>query len=302
MVAVALVALYLVWGSTYLAMRFAVEGLPPLGMGGVRFVLAGSVLLAIVRWRGLALPTKKQWALSVPLGALFFLCGNGLVVIAEKTIDSSIAAVVCATTPLVAGAIGGMMGERPSRAEVIGTALGLSGVAVLAFGSPLATSGARGLFVLFAPVGWAIGSMLSRRAGATGLGCAASQMISGGVWMLLASALAGEHVPAELSFRSAFAWSYLVLFGSLVGFSAYVFLLGRTRPAVAMSYAYVNPIVAVLLGALLGGEHIGPATILATALIAAGVMCAVMLRARVLRVDEASCSRSTSGPATSLRT
>jgi drug/metabolite transporter (DMT)-like permease len=280
MVAVALVALYLVWGSTYLAMRFAVEGLPPLGMGGVRFVLAGTVLLAIVRWKGGAMPTRKQWALSVPLGALFFLCGNGLVVLAEKTIDSSIAAVVCATTPLIAGAVGGMMGERPSRAEVIGTVLGLSGVALLAFGSPLATSGPRGLFVLLAPVGWAIGSMLSRRAGATGLGCAASQMISGGAWMLLASFLAGEHVPETISFRAAFAWTYLVMFGSLVGFSAYVFLLGRTRPAVAMSYAYVNPIVAVLLGALLGGEHIGPATIMATALIAAGVMSAVMLRAR----------------------
>jgi drug/metabolite transporter (DMT)-like permease len=302
MVALALAALYLVWGSTYLAMRFAVEGLPPLGMGGVRFVLAGSVLLAIVRFKNGALPTRRQWALAVPLGALFFLCGNGLVVLAEKTIDSSIAAVVCATTPLIAGAIGGVMGERPSRAEIVGTVLGLSGVALLAFGSPLATSGARGLFVLLAPVGWALGSMLARKTGATGLGSAAAQMISGGVWMLLASTLAGERLPESVSLRSAFAWSYLVMFGSLVGFSAYVYLLGRTRPAVAMSYAYVNPIVAVLLGALLGGERIGPATLAATVLIAAGVMCAVMLRARELRVDAAECSTSTSRPATSART
>jgi drug/metabolite transporter (DMT)-like permease len=144
--------------------------------------------------------------------------------------------------------------------------------------------------------------MIARRTGTTGLGCAGAQMICGGGWMLLASVLAGEHVPHEVSLRSAFAWTYLVTFGSLVGFSAYLYLLGRTRPAVAMSYAYVNPIVAVLLGALLGGEHIGSATIVATVLIAAGVMCAVMLRARALRVDEAACSKSTSRHATSIRT
>jgi drug/metabolite transporter (DMT)-like permease len=280
MVALALVALYLVWGSTYLAMRVAIEGLPPLGMAGVRYMLAGAILLAVLRLRGSASPTKRQWLLSLPLGALFFLCGNGFVVLAEKTIDSSNAAVVCATTTLIAAGIGGFMGERPSRAEMIGTLLGLSGVMLLALGSPLATSGARGLLVLLAPIGWASGSMLARKTGATGFGSAAAQMIAGGAWMLLASIIAGERLPETISFRSAFAWTYLVTFGSLVGFSAYVYLLGRVRPAVAMSYAYANPIVAVVLGALIGGEHIGPSTLMATALIAAGVMSAVMLRAR----------------------
>jgi drug/metabolite transporter (DMT)-like permease len=280
MVALALGALYLVWGSNYLAMRVAIEGLPPLGMAGVRYGLAGVILLAVLRLRGSKLPDKRQWLLALPLGALFFLGGNGLVAIAEKTIDSSIAAVVCATMPLVAGGIGGMMGERPSRAEIVGTLLGVSGVALLALGSPLASSGPRGLLVLFAPISWALGSMLARKTGATGFGSAAAQMVAGGGWMLLASVLSGEHLPETISFRAAFAWTYLVTFGSLVGFSAYVYLLGRTRPAVAMSYAYVNPIVAVVLGALIGGEHIGPATLMATALIAAGVMSAVMLRAR----------------------
>jgi drug/metabolite transporter (DMT)-like permease len=280
MVALALGTLYLVWGSTYLAMRVAIEGLPPLGMAGVRYGLAGVILLAVLRLRGSKLPDKRQWLLALPLGALFFLGGNGLVAIAEKTIDSSIAAVVCATMPLVAGGIGGMMGERPSRAEIVGTLLGVSGVALLALGSPLASSGPRGLLVLFAPISWALGSMLARKTGATGFGSAAAQMVAGGGWMLLASVLSGEHLPETISFRAAFAWTYLVTFGSLVGFSAYVYLLGRTRPAVAMSYAYVNPIVAVVLGALIGGEHIGPATLMATALIAAGVMSAVMLRAR----------------------
>lgn len=279
-VVLALSALYLVWGSTYLAMRIAVEALPPFGMAGTRFVLAGAVLLAVVRARGGPMPTAKQWALAVPLGALFFLCGNGLVVVAEKTIDSSIAAVVCATTPLLASGIGAATGERPSRAEMIGTVLGLAGVAILALGSPLAASGIRGMFVLLAPLGWAIGSMIARRSGATGFGCAAAQMVSGGAWMLVVSTASGESLPHVLPVRAVLAWAYLVVLGSLVGFSAYVYLLRTTRPAVAMSYAYVNPVVAVLVGALLGGEHIGWPTIAATALIAAGVMSAVVLRAR----------------------
>lgn len=279
-VLLALTALYLVWGSTYLAMRIAVEALPPFGMAGVRFVLAGTVLLAVVRARGGAMPTARQWALSGPLGALLFLVGNGLVVVAERTLDSSIAAVVCATTPLLASGIAAATGERPARSEVIGTMLGLAGVAILALGSPLASSGVRGLYVLLAPLGWAIGSMIARRTGATGFGSAAAQMVSGGAWMLLVSFVSGETMPHALALRSVLAWTYLVTFGSLVGFSAYVYLLRTTRPAVAMSYAYVNPVVAVLLGTLLGGEHIGGATIAATALIAAGVMSAVVLRTR----------------------
>ena len=276
--ALALVALYLIWGSTYLAMRIAVEALPPLGMAGMRFVLAGAVMLAFVRARGAALPTPRQWALSVPLGALLFLCGNGLVVLAERTLDSSIAAVVCATTPLIACGISSMTRERPSRAELAGTVLGFAGVAVLALGTSLASNGVRGLYVLFAPVGWAIGSLLAKRTNATGLGCAGAQMLSGGVWMLVASAASGEHLPHVLPLRAVLAWSYLVVFGSLVGFSAYVYLLRTTRPAVAMSYAYVNPVVALFVGALLGGEHVGTSTVVATVLIAAGVMTAVVFK------------------------
>ncbi len=279
-VLLALTALYVVWGSTYLAMRIAVEALPPFGMAGTRFVLAGAVLLLVVRARGGPMPSPRQWAISVPLGALFFLCGNGLVVVAERTIDSSIAAVVCATTPLLASGIGAATGERPSRGEWVGTLLGVAGVSILALGSPLAASGVRGLFVLLAPLGWAIGSTIARRTGATGFGCAAAQMLSGGAWMLVVSMVAGESVPVALPARALLAWAYLVVLGSLVGFSAYVYLLRTTRPAVAMSYAYVNPIVAVLAGAVLGGEHVGWATLAATALIAAGVMTAVVLRAR----------------------
>jgi drug/metabolite transporter (DMT)-like permease len=275
---VALAALYLIWGTTYLAMRVAVESLPPLAMAGSRFVLAGGALLVVLRALKFELPTLRQWALSVPLGALFFLIGNGLIAVAERSVDSSIAAVVCATTPLVAAGIGLFSGERPSRAELFGTLLGLGGVTLLALGSPLASGGWRGLYVLLGPIGWAIGSTLARKTGATGFGSAAAQMVSGGVWMLLASLVVGEHLPHEVPARAVFAWGYLIVCGSLVGFSAYVYLLRTTRPVVAMSYAYVNPIVAVLVGAMLGGEHIGWPTVVATVLIASGVMCAVALR------------------------
>lgn len=280
---VALTTLYLIWGSTYLAMRFAVVGLPPFGMAGTRFVLAGGALLAITRARGDTMPSARAWLVAIPVGALLFLCGNGLVVVAEQTLPSSVAAIVCATTPLVASGLMALRGERPTRVELFGVVLGIAGVALLGIGSPLAVAGWRALLVLLAPVGWAIGSLIARseaaRAGASsrGLGAAGAQMMMGGVWMLLMSLVLGEHLPSELPTASVLAWIYLVVFGSLVGFSAYSWLLAHSRPSVAMSYAYVNPVIAVLLGAALGGEHLGWATLVATVLIGGGVMASVIM-------------------------
>jgi drug/metabolite transporter (DMT)-like permease len=285
----ALAAVWLIWGSTYLAMRVAVAGLPPFGMAGTRFVLAGAALLVIVRARGETMPGLRAWLVAVPVGALLFLCGNGLVVVAEQTLPSSVAAIVCATTPLVASGLAALRGERPRKAEVVGMVLGIAGVALLGIGSPLAASGWRALLVLLAPIGWALGSLIARSESAKasgasrGLGAAGAQMIAGGVWMLLASRVLGEHVPHAFEWSSVAAWAYLVVFGSLVGFSAYSWLLAHSRPAVAMSYAYVNPVIAVLLGAALGGEHLGWATLGATALIGGGVMAAVVLGRRTKR-------------------
>lgn len=286
---VALAAVWLIWGSTYLAMRVAVAGLPPFGMAGTRFVLAGAALLAIVRARGDRMPSARAWLVAVPVGALLFLCGNGLVVVAEQTLPSSVAAVVCATTPLVASGLAAFRGETPRRVEIIGMVLGIAGVALLGIGSPLAGAGLRGLLVLLAPIGWALGSLVARAESAKesgagrGLGAAGAQMIAGGVWMLLMSLVLGERMPAELAWRSVAAWGYLVVFGSLVGFTAYSWLLANSRPAVAMSYAYVNPVIAVLLGAALGGETLGWATLAATVMIGGGVMAAVVIGRRAKR-------------------
>jgi drug/metabolite transporter (DMT)-like permease len=278
----ALAAVWLIWGSTYLAMRVAVSGLPPFGMAGTRFVLAGAALLVIVRARGERMPGLRAWLVAIPVGALLFLCGNGLVVVAEQTLPSSVAAVVCATTPLIASGLAAFRGERPRRVEIIGMVLGIGGVALLGLGS-LGGAGLRGLLILVAPIGWALGSLIARSesakedGAARGLGAAGAHMIAGGVWMLLMSLVLGEHLPGRVAWPSIAAWVYLVVFGSLVGFSAYSWLLAHSRPAVAMSYAYVNPVVAVLLGAALGGETLRWATLGATVMIGGGVMASVVL-------------------------
>jgi drug/metabolite transporter (DMT)-like permease len=180
--------------------------------------------------------------------------------------------------------MGALRGERPRRAELVGMVLGFAGVGVLALGSPLAGAGLEGLVVLLAPVGWALGSTIARRSSehqrGGGLSAAATHMLAGGVWMLAASVVFGEELPSHVSAQAAAAWIYLVVPGSLVGFTASMFLLRVARPAVAMSYAYVNPIVAMLVGAVLGAEHVGWAALVSMVLIAAGVMLAVVRRTR----------------------
>jgi drug/metabolite transporter (DMT)-like permease len=273
----ALLAVWIVWGSTYLAMRIAVEALPPLGMAGARFLVAGAVLLGIAKLRGEAMPGLRAWLFAVPIGLLLFVAGNGAVVIAEQSIPSSLAAIVCATTPLIATGLEAARGNRPKAAELAGMVLGFGGVVLLATRSPLAHAGFRGAIILLAPIGWALGSLLARAQGG-GFGNAAAQMTSGGVAMLVLSMVLREKMPDVVPWPSVGAWAYLVVLGSLVGFSAYSWLLKNARPPVAMSYAYVNPIVATLLGASLGGETLGWPVVISTALIASGVMFVVVLR------------------------
>lgn len=281
-VAVALSIVYVVWGSTYLAMRVAVAALPPWGMAGSRFVVAGLVALGLARLRGEPLPGKKEWLLALPTGSLFFVIGNGLVAVAEQSIPSSVAAVVAATTPLFASAIGAVRGERPSRSEVMGMAFGLAGVVVLGSGAALFSAASHGLVLLVAPVGFAMGSLLvrARGPGKGGLAVAAPQMLAGGSVMVLISLVSGEHLPAVVPFSAVAAWLYLVLVGSVVGFTTYTWLLRHARPAVAMSHAYVNPLVAVVLGAAFGGEVLGRPALFAAMLIAGGVMMAIAAKSR----------------------
>ncbi|MBE2253337.1 MAG: drug/metabolite exporter YedA [Myxococcus sp.] len=264
----ALGAVYLIWGSTYLAMRVAVEVLPPFMMASARFLLVGTVLLLFLRRRGAAWPTPKEWVLSLPVGVLMFVLGNGTVAFAEKHLSSGIAAVVCGTMPLCAAAMGPLFGERTTAREWVGLTLGFGGVAVLGFGKELRAEPFAAAILLLAPIAWAAGSLLARRlALPRGLMSAATQMITGGVATGLVSVGLREQVPAKIPLEVALAWGYLCVFGSLVAYSAYTYLLRATRPAVATSYSYVNPAIAVVIGALLGHEAVGPEVVVSVLLI-----------------------------------
>ncbi len=276
----ALVLVYLIWSSTYLAIRVMVRELPPFGSGGVRFLLAGATLLAIQRVRGHALPSAKNWFAALPIGVLLFAVGNGLVASAERSVGSGVVAVVCGTMPLWAAVMGPLVGDRTSWREWVGMLLGLVGVIVLVAGGEFRTDPIGMLLPLLASIGWAAGSLSARRLpiaqGPTG---AATQMIVGGASMIVIGALTGETRPTSISFGTMMAFAYLVIFGSMIAFSAYNHLLARARPAVAMSYAYVNPVLAVLLGVTLGAEHVGSEVVLATVLIVSAVF--LLIRGRV---------------------
>jgi drug/metabolite transporter (DMT)-like permease len=274
---VALAAVYIVWGSTYLAMRIAVHGLPPMMMGGIRFTIGGAILMTYLAARGAPLPTFRQWLYALPVGGLLFIGGNALVAIAEKSISSGIAAVVCATMPLWMALFALATGERPRLREWLGLAVGFAGVVVLSSGAELQTDIGATVVLMIAPLAWACGSLLARRLPMpAGLMAAAVQMLAGGVLLLGVSLASGERLPAVVPTSAWLAVAYLVVFGSLIAFSAYSWLLRNARPAVATSYAYVNPALAVLLGAALGAETIGWTTLIATPLIVGAVAIIVL--------------------------
>lgn len=276
LIVAALIALYFIWGSTYFAMRLALDALPPFLMCGVRFVIAGAGLLAFLRFRGTPLPTLKQWGASAIVGTLLLVFGNGLVAVAERSVDSGVAATVVATMPLWMAAIGATFGERITRREWLGLAIGFAGVAVLNRAGTLALGSVDSFAILLAPIAWALGSVWSRRLSLPPkLMGTAAQMVCGGVVLLLLAAVTGERISETPSVSALGALAYLVVFGSLVAFSAYGFLLRNTRSTIASSYAYVNPIVALAIGSLVGSEPFTAYKLVACALTAVGVAIAV---------------------------
>jgi drug/metabolite transporter (DMT)-like permease len=272
-------ALYFIWGTTYLAMRVVVLEVSPFLMGSARFLLAGFVLLFALRLRGAAWPTVREWLWAAPVGTCLFVLGNGLVGLAEQRLSSATAAVVCATTPLCAAAMAPLFGERFRRQEVLATGLGFVGVLVLFSGAEFKADLPSALILAVAPVGWALGSLLSRRLPmAKGLMSAATQMVTGGVVMGLVAAVRGEIAVPQLSPQAIASWVYLVIFGSLVSFSAYNWLLRHARPPLAMSYSYVNPVVAVAMGATFGHERLGPEMFPALLLVTLATVATVRAR------------------------
>lgn len=273
MIVLALLAVYLIWGSTYLAVRVAVETIPPFQMGGSRFVVAGAGLYLFLRARGAPAPTRSQWAGSALIGGLLLVGGMGLVSFAEQWVPSGLAALAVAAVPLWASLFAGLWGRWPLRLEWLGLGLGFAGVVLLNLEGDLRANFLGALALVIAPISWSFGSILSRRVSLpAGLMGSATEMLAGGCLMLLASLLLGERLVDVPSLRSIGAWGYQVIFGSLFGFTAYMFLLGRVRLALATSYAYVNPLVALFLGWALAGESITARTLVAAAIIVTGVV------------------------------
>ena len=276
-------AIYVIWGSTYLAIRVMVASVPPLLASGSRFLLAGTLLYGWARWRGVPAPARRLWGPAALMGALFFLIGNGGVAWAETRIPSGLTALLAATSPLFTGVIeSGRTGwRRPPLRVVAGIVFGLGGVALLVApgelvgGRDVDVAGA--LAITIAAMSWAAGSVGSHAVPlhpspllATGM-----KMLAGGALLVTAGLLLGEgtRIHAEtFSPNALLAWGYLVVFGSLIGFSAFTYLLRVSTPQKVATSAYVNPLVAVALGGVILGETITPRTMIAAALIVGGVM------------------------------
>lgn len=276
-VLLALLTVYLVWGSTYLAIRIALEGYPPLFFPGLRFLVAGSVLMAVLLLRGAPRPTRRQLVNSALIGFLLLNVGNGGVVLAERNVGSALAATAVATVPLWSALVAGVWGSWPVRLQWAGLGLGFVGIVVLNLGGDFAANPLSAALLIAASVTWAFGSVWSRRLDLPkGLMSSACQMMAAGAVFLIASAVRGEPWHLAATPRAMAALGYLMLFGSLLAFSAYMFLVQNVSPALATSYAYVNPVVALLLGSTLGGEHFVRSDLAAIALVLAGVTLIVL--------------------------
>jgi drug/metabolite transporter (DMT)-like permease len=288
-IALALTALYLIWGSTYLAIRFALEGgLPPLLMAGGRFVLAGGLMYAVLRLRGVPAPTRAQWRNLAVMALLLLVFGNGMVCVAEQSVSSGLAAVAVASAPLWMGLFSTLRGQHPSRIEWVGLAIGFVGVVWLNVGSSLVASKIGMIALLVATVAWSFGSIWSRgRDLPSPFMGAAGQMLLGGVMMLVAGFAIGERVHDWPTLKGVLSVGYLVSFGSIIGFSAYIWLLHHVRPALAGSYAYVNPAIAVALGAWLANEQFSGSEFVAMGVILLGVVAITLAKAMPAKVRAA---------------
>jgi len=281
LVPLGLFALYIIWGSTYLGIRYALESYPPFLLAGIRFIGAGVALFAFLRLRGVPMPTPRQWRNAAITGILLLGFGNGLVCFAEERVSSGIAAVAVASMPLFAALFSGMYGEWPTRRETVGLVIGFVGVIVLNLGSGLSGSRIGAIALLVAAMSWAFGATWSRRQDMpAGPMNTAAQMLCASVAMLAVGFASGERLPAHPTVRATAALVYLAVFGSIIAFSAFLYVLKHARPALATSYAYVNPPVAVLFGVMLAGESVGPYDIAGMAIILLGVGAITLARQR----------------------
>ena len=282
-VLLAFATIYFVWGSTFLAIRVGVREVPPFLLAGMRFLVAGLILYCWMRVRGTASPTAREWSAASILAVLIFVFDYGLLFWAERRVPSGIAAVMMATIPvfMALAEIAVLRTQRLTFRLGLALLVGIGGVAVLVGHSmslgeaPIDTAGACAL--IFAAISWSVAASLSRKLPLPAAKAMSSgaQMLAGGVFLMLTAALLGEFRGFRVQAVSRGSWialAYLIVAGSIVGFTAYVWLIHHESPTKVGTYAYVNPVVAVLVGYFLGGEAIGPRTIAGTLLILVSVV------------------------------
>ena len=268
----ALSCTYFIWGSTYLAIKFGIESFPPFLMAGLRFVIAGIILYVVVRLMGSPNPTRKQWLAATAIGILLPAIGNGTVSYVQQTISSSVAALSIATAPIWMAIFSSIWGHHISRQEWLGIAIGLCGIVLLNIGGSLHGDYTSAALLIFAAASWSFGSVWSKHLDTPlGLMAPASQMLMGGIALMIFSAFQGETYPIVISAKSWGAMLFLVVLGSLVAYSAYQYLLKNVRPLVASSNTFVNPVVAFAVGIWFANETVTKTEYAALMVILVGV-------------------------------
>lgn len=290
----AFAAVYVIWGSTYLFIKYAIESVPPFMMGAARFTVAGVLLYALARWRGARAPDRYDWRSAAITGILMLGVGNGAVMWAELTVPTGIVALIVSSTPIWIVVFDWLRprGVRPRLPVIVGLALGLAGMIILIGPRAIVGDGHVDeigvLILLMGSLGWALGTMLSKgsKRSSAPLAYAALQMMAAGIAMLITSVAIGEpgrFDAGAVSARAFLSWIYLMIFGSIIGYTAYIYLLGQVSAAKAATYAYVNPIIAVLLGWAFLREPVGARTLLAAAVIIGGVAIITLSQGHAVR-------------------
>jgi drug/metabolite transporter (DMT)-like permease len=278
-----LAATWVIWGSTYLAIKFALVSFPPFLQMGSRFLAAGAALALWMRFvRGAAWPTRAQWCNATIVGALMLGGGMGGTAVAEQTVASGLVVAFIAVVPLIIVLFNLAWGVRPGRLELLGIAVGLGGVLMLTQGHGFTASPGGLAAITIACIAWSAGSVLSQRAtplapGAMGF---ASEMLCGGAVLMVLAAFAGERMAWPPQPLASAAWFYLVVFGSLIAFNAYMVLLARASAGLASSYTFVNPVIAMALGVTLGGEVVSAFEWSAAGVVLVGVVLLLVASAR----------------------
>jgi drug/metabolite transporter (DMT)-like permease len=272
LVVAALFCTYLIWGSTYLAIKFAIESFPPLIMVGTRFTIAGLLLYGVMCYLGSPHPTLSQWRGAAIVGLLLPVLGNGTVSHAQLTVSSSVAALAIATAPIWMAVFSSFFGHKITPREWLGIAVGLVGIILLNTGGSFKGDALSAFLLIFAAASWSFGSVWGKRLPMPeGLMGAACQMLCGGIIALILAPLFGEYWPAQISTKSWGAMLFLIFLGSIIAYSAYQWLLHHVRPLVASSNTFVNPVVAFVVGIWLADEHVSQSEYVALAVILVGV-------------------------------